>query len=569
METTSVFDRLVEELSREERRKLLSQIEDTVVLSAEPLQAEPEPETETEADSQLAFQNLNGFVRFLFRLKGLFSGKTGLEAYEESLLARIKKEIARRAPKIADFRHGVFLERMKTALEGLKASADFFLPYLLPPSERVRSEFIAFLARRRCEPLMKRLEDETDPRTIVTQRETATESDLKAEMDRRFLEIVGELPEEDRKALYLDCQSLDYLKAFAETDFDSIIGRFALSRLRGAVVCSFGEVAKRLLELADVLKSARLPPSKPALEALFLFAQKKELAGENELADFLQREFLEAENALARIREFNRNVPLDLLARVLANDCNYRPAGLTGGEDWFVLFKKYWAARLHAVFKNYVQTLRTTAVMEKAFALLGVRRFEEIKNYHPAAYDPKLVVAHWRSLSFILAFSKNMFTPKFLKSLKTLFLNGEFYKTENRIAFADVFNFLSTLGEKLLFFERRLAPAGEIGKAMAEVRAENVPPQATLKKLEPLLKRADAEALSLTEKTIDALKTLNKILNGILFAEAGGKFDTLSNLGYVGGKENEALRKDWERIIALSYEASLVLQELVAVESPS
>src|SRR5271157_6088515 len=100
METTSVFDRLVEELSREERRRLLARIEDTVTLSAEPLKAPSGPEEEAAADSQIAFQFLGSFARFLFLLKGLFSGKTGFEAYEESLLARVKKEIARRAPRL-------------------------------------------------------------------------------------------------------------------------------------------------------------------------------------------------------------------------------------------------------------------------------------------------------------------------------------------------------------------------------------------------------------------------------------------------------------------------------------
>ena len=103
---------------------------------------------------------------------------------------------------------------------------------------------------------------------------------------------------------------------------------------------------------------------------------------------------------------------------------------------------------------------------------------------------------------------------------------------------------------------------------MTEAKNERVPRDRQLKKLEQILQRADAEALVIVERTIESLKLLNKILNGILFSEAGGAFDTLSNLGYVGGKENETLKKEWERIISLSYEASGVLQELVNVEAP-
>ncbi len=83
------------------------------------------------------------------------------------------------------------------------------------------------------------------------------------------------------------------------------------------------------------------------------------------------------------------------------------------------------------------------------------------------------------------------------------------------------------------------------------------------------VRKADAEAAELVQRTINSLKTLNKILNGILYSEAGGKYDTLSNLGYIGGKENDVLKKDWEKIISLSYESSTVLMELASVHRRS
>ncbi len=567
METPSVFDRLVEELNKDERRRLLQQIESGLVLSSEPLR--PETSEAPGPDIESAFQALGSFLRFIYRLKGLFTGKSGEEAYMESLLARLKKDITHQSPKLADFRHQIFLDRMKTELDSLREAADTLQRFVFPTLEKNRAEFIAFLTRCHAEGLISRLEDETDPRTIIGEKSIEQESDIKAEMERRFLEILGSLPEDERRSIYLDCQSLEYLKLLCLTDFEGLLARFTFDKVRDSHVCAFAEIGKRLLTLADILGSARLPPSKTGLKAVCLFALRlTEGRQDEDLNDYLQREFTAAEEALYRIRSFNAHIPLGPLTKILANDYSYQTAGLKGGEDWFVIFKKYWAVRLSASYRDYVHALRTTTAEERAFSLLGTRRFEAIRNYHPSFYDQSLTVAHWRSLSFILAFFKNIFVPKMQKSLKVLFLNGEFYKTENRLEYGETFNFLSTINEKLLIFEKRLAPEGELGKPIAESKKENLNEPERLKKIELQIRKADAEALTMVQRTIDCLKILNKILNGILYSEAGGTYDTLSNLGYVGGKENDLLKKDWEKIISLSYEGSTVLLELLAVESP-
>jgi hypothetical protein len=566
MEELSVFDKLVDELSLRERRELLYKIENAVTVSEEPLGGENE--TATINDTEAAFQSLNPLLKLFFLLKGLFLGKKPLEAFEESLLSKLKKLITQQAPKLIDFRRELFLEYMKKELEGLQGSAGYFARLLANSYEKNRPEFITFLARCHSEALMKRLDEETDPRNIIAEKSLQEESDIKGEMDRRFREILGEFPEAERKSIYRDSQSLERLKTFSEIDFATLLNHFHYDPVRGESTCPVSEFSKRLLQLAGVLKNAKFPPSKTGLRALFLYGFREDRNRQKDFENYIKDEFSRAEAALVRIRNFNRDVPLGLIAKVLAGDYNYTIEGLKGGEDWFVLFKKYWAARLSRMFGEYSRNLRTVAVIDKAYALLGIRNFEGIKFYHPSFYPQKTTLAHWRSLSFILAFYKNVFIPKFSKGLKILFLNGEFYKTENRVEFTDTYNFLNTVNEKLFFFEKQLAPDTEIGKIIEALKKEKSSPDVILKKMEPVIKKADAQALTLVEDTINALKSLNKILNGILYSEAGGKYDTLSNISYIGGKENVLLRKDWEKIVGLSYEVYQVLHELRTVESP-
>src|SRR3989304_6308297 len=112
MEEPSTFDRLVEELSREERRQLLRKIENGVSVSDEPLRTESAEQSG--ADIEATYQSLNLILKILYTLKGLFTGKNPLEAFEGSLLVKLKKSIDNDAPKLADFRRSLFLGGMNT-----------------------------------------------------------------------------------------------------------------------------------------------------------------------------------------------------------------------------------------------------------------------------------------------------------------------------------------------------------------------------------------------------------------------------------------------------------------------
>ena len=56
------------------------------------------------------------------------------------------------------------------------------------------------------------------------------------------------------------------------------------------------------------------------------------------------------------------------------------------------------------------------------------------------------------------------------------------------------------------------------------------------------------------------------IIKGILYGESGGRFDTLSNLTYIGGSENAILMEHLSRSLKQAEEGQRIINELYDLE---
>ena len=64
----------------------------------------------------------------------------------------------------------------------------------------------------------------------------------------------------------------------------------------------------------------------------------------------------------------------------------------------------------------------------------------------------------------------------------------------------------------------------------------------------------------------DDLGLLISVLKGILHGESGGRFDTLSNISYIGGSENAKLRDKLEIALNQAEQARNIMNELFDLE---
>ena len=92
-------------------------------------------------------------------------------------------------------------------------------------------------------------------------------------------------------------------------------------------------------------------------------------------------------------------------------------------------------------------------------------------NYRTGRFGPNTPVRHELSLSFIRGYLQEVFSP-LSRALKLIYLNGEFYKDENRSAYTDAYMYLAEAEGKIGKFEILLDPQGELRTAIQQVKGQ-------------------------------------------------------------------------------------------------
>ena len=556
MNGPSVFDRLVKNMASEERKDLLDKIQSSVSVSEEPLTKEIE-ETET-FDPELELREFSLWQRFLLFLKSLLTNKDKYTLISEKHLKKLEQQIERQCSSLIDYRNSLFVEKMHYELSALQKGLSFFQEHLGQALGREKRYFFAFLAGIELEHFQERLVKETDPFNLWETIKPLDEEDVRIEMRNRFQELFEAVSEEEKREVYRDAQSIFSLYNLSSHPFESMLSRFESKKYPGAMECDFQDLSKYLTSLAGLLNAAIFPPSANALRALFLFYYRDKLENEDfNLELQLKNYLIETERAFIGIREFNEHIPMIPIIRYINKDFTFFPAEAGGGEDWFVIYKDFWEKRIdkaYQIFYKYQTRQKLTDEVKKFLRRGGL---PELHNYKSEK--------HGLSLSFLRGFFESTFI-NMSRALKLIFLNGEFYKEENRQDYTEAFNILSKIAERITSLENRLEETGDLGINIKDVRKEMISSKLKKKKIQNIIARADKEALEIIEESGKQLRLLTLLLEGVLEGQPGAQYDTLSNFESIGGQENKELVASWRRALEKIEEASALLTEIKDLE---
>ncbi len=545
MEERSVFDRLVKSLSSDDRAELLNKIQRSVTLSYEPLNEEVEETGGFDPFTEIS--SLNSWQRLLLFLKSIFTKKDKITLIEETCLKRLGAQIEKRNRGLIDYRRSLFTEKMFFELSLLKDGLALLRrPFTLALGEK-KSEFFAFLASTELEYLQEKLINETDPFTIWKSIRASDEVDVRNEMLNRFNDLLDAVPKADKNRVDQDAHTLFSLHALSSHSFDTMLSRFKPEPSSGSKVCEFRKLRNDLISLAELLNAAQYTPSNDALQSLYLFNYQDRLDGEDfNIEDQLKNDLMRFERILTGIREFNQRVHLIHIIRYITADLDYYTEEIGGGEDWFLIYKDFWRHRIDRAYTGFVKYITYQKLTEEAVNLLNRNSLPELSAYKSEHFGKDIKALHSLSISFLRGFMQSSFNTMY-RPLKLIFLNGEFYKDDNREDFTDTFNFLSKIDEKINTLENRLNPKGDLDTAIQNIRNDIINSQLKRKKIKDILTRADKDALSIINDCCAQMLKLTQLLGGILQGEPGARFDTLSNLDTIGGAENKSLIASWAK----------------------
>jgi hypothetical protein len=560
----SAFDRLVLEMDSQERRSLLVRIQGLVPVFAETLGPAVGATEGFVLEEEL--HRLGLLHRLLLFVQVLFSRRDRVTLLRGRYLRRLAAGISRRHAGLADFRAARLGAGLRDALVELQGHARVIDAAFGADSESRLRELVAFLAREDLASFQAELLSATDPPVIFRELGLQDEKDVRAAMLQRFDKLLVALPEESTGRIRTDTAALFALHGLASHPFEALLAPFASAAETRQEGCPFTALRRPLEDLARVLAAVAVPPSSQAVYDLFLFRYEERLEDRSfDLQEQLLADLPRFQAALKGIREFHERVPLTALLRCLSGNPGYTAGASGPRHDWLALYGEFWRQRLQARFLEFYHARLADRLRAAAREFFSGADLPNLVSYRDDRFGPRTPVQHGLSAAFLKGLAEFSLAP-LLRPLKLIYLNGEFYKQDNRQAFTDGFVFLSELDGSLARIESRLGPQGDLRALIQAVKSEPISVPMMSRRIRKVLTRADSDVRALVDKTLDQLESMELLLAGILKGRPGDRYDSLANLERVGGRENKSLRSAWARAIEQTVQARRLLREILDLE---
>jgi hypothetical protein len=533
MDGTGPFNRLVSELSLDERAKLLEKLRSQSSLLQSPLYEEVSDEPAEKIE--IRFNNLPWYRRLWFRILSFFNSRAPLKLFEDSLMSRIAKSVEETAPGFYNYQKDLLLPKFQEMLAYLRDGSRFFYQALDASLNRDKGGLMVFLGSLEMPDVHKLIQNSTDPAVLTEQFPGISEVELRKKTHRAMEEAVSTVSDEQRNAMYYNARSLFCLKQLSSFLFDRMINAFIVDSAYGGSICPSASIRDQLLALNNILNSLKNPPPMVLLSSLFVFvlSEKEDEPGfdiQIEMRKLLSR----AEASVEAIRTFNKQVPLTQLLRCMSRNMDISPRNIGGGEDWFVVYREHWKHLVDERFSAFIKNKKQRDMQNSLRYFLKGNSLKMLENAGSESDAAGVPVKEAFCLSFLKTFYTVVFMGEINKILRPILLDGEFIKKENRTEFAEYYNTIIKLEDLIRHFDRTLSVSGDIGKRYSQAKAEITSLPFKRRKIQIVLQEASKIAGEIIDQTRDAMEGMMMVLGGIIKKSADEKYDSLANLVVFG-----------------------------------
>jgi hypothetical protein len=536
MDESRTFGSLVAELPLSERKILLEKLSSHSTLPKEI----PEDKEDNSISILLGERNYNRlpwYLRLSCLILSIFRGTSPLRIFENRQIVLIGQWINEKTPGIYDYRRELLLPAMQKKLLKLKEAARFFYNVLDQSINQDKGAFYAFLGSLEMEDVHSRLNEGTDPALFVTENTGAAEMELRQTALANLERGLALISEDEKDLMYANARSLNCLKALSTFHFDRLILHFTANPAFQGPVCAAGTVKDQLITLQNVLFSLKHTPSIALLESLFIFTlQEQPRDKKTDITMEMQRLLAQAEKSLTVIRNFNQEVSLTQVIRCCCRNFSLHPQDISGGEEWFFVYRDYWKRYVDERFTQYIEASRYQELVnsiELFFPGIRLRTLNEVfSESNPYGFPVKGSLC----LSFLLTFYSVVFVDKINRFLEPILLDGIFYSRENQTFFTENYRGLMNMENIIEQFQVRISPSGEFGRRYAIATMDKAAPSFKRHKSQGILDEANGMAFQIIANVQAAMDGTIKILGKILKTTAEGKYDVLLNMAQLAGK---------------------------------
>jgi hypothetical protein len=530
------FERLSANISQYERLKLLEKIGAFTGTSERTLII-PEKETAPQEKSDAAYSRLPWYKRLWFFILGFFTGKTRMEAFIHSQIADVGRSIDLLFPGIYDWQRGLLRQNFQTELKKLKEAARFFYSVLDAGISRNMGEFLVFLGSVEMKDIHTELSERTQPENFAAENPGISDIKLQQMAISLVEEKIDSIDEETRHVMYDSAHYIACLRHLASFLFDRLIMSFGKSQWYVEPVSVAVSVKTQLAGLNDSLYSIKRTPPQSLLTAMFIFNMPEYAAGQDYDAEGEMQKFVSrAEKSIEAVRAFNHRVPLTRILRCVLRDISYLPSEMTGGEDWFVMYRKTWVENVTRQFNEFIKERYKAKIQTLCDMLFGHDFPDPFENFNIDFSDDGIPVNNFETLSFLMTFHKLIFMPVINVFIRPILIDGDFIKKENKTEFTEAYNVLIKLDDTVKSAVQRIDRNGDYGKRWAQIMMEAQSVTLRRRKTGIIAEDVNTMISTIIRDGEKAIVSMEFILDGILNPAPGKPYDTLTNIAKIIGK---------------------------------
>lgn len=514
---STIFDRAVASLTSEERMAMLKRLTGEANYHEELALNVPEEKIADATQLADAKTKLSWWERFRLFLSTFFFREDPDRSLEMMLLRKTKLEVMHKAPGYVDFSSRKFLSRFGKQLEELYIALEVFRRPLSDALGEHRQEFYALLGAEECPQLHSELARNADPNAILELHPNTDNAGLRAVIERGCDDILREIGNNSRQTIRLLTRTLVHLERLVSFNFEKCLAFYSKD-----ATCSFDLLSKPLQKLDDILYSFTMRPPTRLLQFLFIFSYHAQHLPPAEMDVRLVEDLRHASDAMNLVAEFNR-FPLTKTLKVILEDYFYNPNALTGGEDWFNLYKKFWRTRIELAYRSFISRRKLQELEDKVCEVFNLTDPPKVsvytEPYWPEGYPP----VYEKTFAIVYMFYMQFYRPILEKVLRPILESGTFYRRENRTELIDVNSSLLNTSDAIEKFVVSLDRDGEIGEQFAMHESDS-------KQLATLTAITSRNATTFIQNTADTLRLVSLILQGVAGETSDHKYGSLTNI---------------------------------------
>ncbi len=566
MKEDSTFTYLAQGLSEGERVRMLDKLRDITSEEVVVQEVVVPDEKETSASADPVIYDLNLLEKVMIFFMALFTSRSYEKTTQDYYLDRLAKKLDRGYGSLFSLKDGLLHAEMGRLLKEASGSFGILRPVVKRAFQN-KTDFVAFLAGWVLPVIQTRLTSETDPWLVSEEGGLSDFGEIRKVVDGKKEEIFQEISKGDRDEIYGMVRALHALNNVLTFPMEKLVTEF-LGPGNTPRSCPVREVKDLLSDLANRLAGLNVEVPPFLLEVLFLYGKDLHDEGADTAVMEELKVFLKAgQTGLMKIKRLKTQIPFERMLKVINKSIDYiLVVSLPGGEEWFALFRRFWEEKIMARLTYYQRERKRQDLAAQGAAFLGRPQLDLLPNYIGRKVGEGFTLENEIAAALLLGFYQDVFLSRINSMLKLIQVDGDFYKDQNRnefdAAYKGIFNAFDN--------QRRLAVSlrteGELGKKLQLLQRQGGTREKRLTDLKEFYKPVERDVKKNLDSFHNHLEVLCKVVGGILFGEVGGRYDSLSNLSYLGGSNNERIIKSLSDVYNDMKKASDLFYQLQDLE---